>query len=175
MNLKRANNNNSKTIYSIYCDLPKIVIIIAIIILVATLITILPTCDYMPEIGALIFLCVAGVEAIILVPFFIRCRKAYINITDTSIIVKDWFFVTYQKSYRLDTITNVEVTSFFGFNTLIIDFTQGDALKSKKLIFNLSSVCLKISKFSRISFALFVYFKIFKYNSISSGSFVLPI
>ena len=137
MNSKRTNQINSKPLYTIDFDFPKILIVLAIIMIISTIITIIPTCEYMPGLGFFIFLSTIGILAITLLPLFMRSNKAYIQITDTAVIVNDWFFVKVQKSYRLDTITNVAVSSFLGFNTLVLDITQGDALKTKRLMFSL--------------------------------------
>lgn len=132
MNLKRTNQANNNVICTINFDFPKILFIIAVLILLPTLIVIFEVDE---EVGGALFISLLLILALLLSPFYLRSKKAYVSITDTSIIVNDYFFATYQKSYRLDTITNVQVTSFFGFNTLVLDFTQGDALKTKKLVF----------------------------------------
>ena len=129
MNVKRANQNNSKTIYTFNFDFPKIVTIIAIIILVLNF---LP-CFISLEFGAISFMSALFTLAVILTPFHYRTKIGFVQITDTAVIINDWFYCKIQKSYRLDTITNVAVYSFYGINTLILEIAQGFTLTTKKI------------------------------------------
>ena len=127
MEYYRKNNDVEKNMLFVYCKVPTIIKIFAIIICLIPFIAVISLGEgflFALMTSAFAFL---SYFLIICIPFLIITKGTYAVVTNKAI--KGQIKKLFQKSsftYKLDAITNIRIDSSFGVKQLVLEITQGN-------------------------------------------------
>lgn len=134
----KAESLNDKTLIEVRYSTP---LVVGILIALSVFLLILCLATYRSIVYPII-------SIIAVLPLIVRTAKGKIKIKDNQIIVKDWWYVGINKTYKFDTVANVSLYSFLDLNWIILEINQGNHQNIKRIpilfVKNVNVVYLKL-------------------------------